>query len=96
MVENGRRRVNFTSKNRKMQMNDPWTRSPISELREKAARDGRAGAQGGRVISRSLLLLPPLPFLGRGVKKNKKSKKDGEKNEEGKETGGRKSRKTNS
>lgn len=32
----GRRRVNFTSKNRKMQMNDPWARGPIGKLREKA------------------------------------------------------------
>lgn len=74
-------------------MNDPWTRGPISELREKAARDGRAGAQGGRVISRSLL---PPSFSWPESEKIEKSKGDGEKNEEEKETEGRKSRKTSS
>lgn len=34
-VGSGRRRVNFTSKNRKMQMNDPWTGARLANCERR-------------------------------------------------------------
>lgn len=91
MVGSGRRRVNFTSKNRKMQMNDPWARGPIGKLREKATL--RARRPRWRPRWSSNFAWPP-PFPVQNEKGEKGSERDSEKNEEEKETGGRKKKGT--
>jgi len=66
VVRSGRRRVNFTSKNRKMQMNDSWARGSIGKLREKATL--RARRPRWRPRWSSNFAWPP-PFPVRRIKK---------------------------